>query len=89
MNRRGFLTSLAALVTTAALPSVPSIPVVNPKQWVMKVACNSMYGKIQGHKSLSNEQLYALLATARLESHYGGLFMIDRRSAYPHELTQS
>ncbi len=45
MNRRGFLTSLAALATTAALPKVPAIPLaINPT--VYKIALNSMYGKM-------------------------------------------
>ncbi len=46
MNRRGFLTSLAALASTTLLPSLPSIPVMSSTNFVMKVMMNSMYGKM-------------------------------------------
>lgn len=47
MKRRGFLSALGALVTTAVMPTVPSIPLgslYNPI--VLKLAMNSMYGKM-------------------------------------------
>jgi len=46
MKRRGFLSCLGALVTTAIVPSEPSIPLgrlYNPL--VLKMAMNSIYGK--------------------------------------------
>jgi hypothetical protein len=75
MNRRGFLTSLAALATTAVLPSVPSIPVVDPKRWVMKVACNSLYGKM----GVARATYFGAGSVAQ--------YMMDYRSAYPHSLS--
>lgn len=44
MNRRGFLTSLAVLATSAAMPTVPSIPLVYPRL-AIKTALNAAYGK--------------------------------------------
>ena len=44
MNRRGFLTSLGALATTAVMPSVPSIPIghVNPVLLKVSMEMNAM-----------------------------------------------
>lgn len=71
MNRRGFLTSLAALATTAVLPKAPTIPVAslyNPLMY--KLAMNSMYGKMyQGGRVV-----YAA---------FDGVITTDIRSAYP------
>lgn len=71
MNRRGFLTALGALATTAALPSVPSIPLSKDVVIsVYKIMLNSMYGKMyQGGRVV-----YA--------SH-DGVITTDIRSAYP------
>jgi len=74
MNRRGFLSSLGALVTTAALPKVPSIPLgplYNPI--VLQMAMNSIYGKMyQGGR--------VLYAAA------DGIITTDIRSSYPAQL---
>ncbi len=71
MNRRGFLSALGALVTTAALPKVPAIPVshlYNPI--VLKVMMNTLYGKMyQGGRVLY--------------SAHDGVITTDIRSAYP------
>ena len=46
MNRRGFFSSLSCLLTTVALPTIPSISIASHKKVVLKLAMNSMYGKI-------------------------------------------
>lgn len=76
MNRRGFLTSLAALATTAVLPKVPAISLASHQRIVMKLAMNSMYGKMYKGGVL----LYAAA---------DGIITTDMFSAYPHELTRS
>ncbi len=71
MNRRGFLSALGALVTTAALPKVPAIPIgqlYNPI--VLKVLMNTMYGKMY----TGGRVVYAA---------HDGVFTMDVRSAYP------
>lgn len=71
MNRRGFLSALGVLVTTATLPKVPAIPVgslYNPT--ILKLAMNAMYGKT--------------FHGGRYERYYGaGSVAVDIRSAYP------
>lgn len=75
MNRRGFLSALGALVTTAALPKVPAIPVghlYNPL--VLKLAMNAIYGKtFHGGRY---ERYYGAGSTAAIRT-------MDIRSAYP------
>jgi hypothetical protein len=46
LNRRGFLSALGALATTAALPKVPSIPVGFVHPIVLKLGMNAIYGKM-------------------------------------------
>lgn len=47
MNRRGFLTALSALATTAVLPAVPSIPLPVGID-IHKIMLSSIYGKFGG-----------------------------------------
>jgi len=67
VKRRGFLTALGALCTTAVLPSVPSIPIADPTVFI-KLAMNSMYGKFGG---------------SRYEETGARSWSYDIRSAYP------
>lgn len=70
MNRRGFLTSLAALATTAVLPTVPTIPVGRLySPLIYKLAMNAMYGKFYGGR----EEYYTASSKVR---------HLDIRSAY-------
>lgn len=71
MNRRGFLSALGALVTTATLPKVPAIPLGNLyNPIVLKVMLNTLYGKMyQGGRVI-----YAA---------HDGVITTDVRSAYP------
>lgn len=73
MKRRGFLTALGALCTTAVLPTIPSIPIVDPRI-VYKLALNSMYGKFYGGRYEEQRVLYA---------DTDGVFTTDICSAYP------
>lgn len=73
MNRRGFLTSLAALATTAALPKVAAIPIAHVNPIILRVAMNAMYGKI-GPKYTGGRIYY---------SAPDGIITQDIVSAYP------
>jgi hypothetical protein len=71
MNRRGFLSALGALVTTAALPKVPAIPIGNLyNPVVLKLAMNAMYGKMY-----KGGRVYYAAPD--------GVITMDIRSAYP------
>lgn len=77
MNRRGFLTSLAALATTAVVPKVPAISIGYVNPIFLKVAMNAMYGKF-GSRYTGGRVYY---------SAPDGIIIQDIVSAYPHSLT--
>lgn len=77
MNRRGFLTSLGALATSAALPKIPSIPIAHVNPIVLFIAMNSIYGKIGPRYTGGYYQ-----RLTRLD----GIVTTDIVSAYPHDL---
>lgn len=75
MNRRGFLSSLAALATTAVMPDVPTIPIkrlMAPE--TIKVLLNAVYGK-------TLESIYRGGRVLYMDT--DGVIMTDIRSAYP------
>ncbi len=80
MNRRGFLTALGALATTAALPTIPIVPAipigfVNPI--ILKIAMNTMYGKM--NKPYIGGRVYYQAPD--------GIITTDIVSAYPSALS--
>ncbi len=77
MNRRGFLTSLGALATSAAFPKIPSIPLGGINPIVLFIAHNAIYGKM-GPSAYSGGRVYY--------SAPDGMISEDIMSAYPKGL---
>jgi hypothetical protein len=94
MNRRGFLTSLAALATTALVPSIPSIPIPDIRI-LLKLTMNSMYGKFRGNECITSVGTKKEVLT-ELQRFKGGIYeennpriktrTYDIHSVYPHKL---